>query len=173
MISAGTAGLGVVWVMISGMYDWYKRRKQKEVDSLIDSVWEAMAENESLDDGGVEAAAKPKKKAVKRKAENVLPEPPEPEVPGLMPNKGAGGGAKRSSGRKTKTVASKKKADVSEAKDDAAQEKGAEKPATKKTTTRKTTARVKSVKAKEESSEAQDEVKPRVTKVKAGSKKEV
>ena len=174
MISAGTAGLGVVWVMISGVYDWYKRRKQKEVDSLIDSVWEAMAENESLDDGGAEATVnKPKKRAAKRKAENVLPEPPEPEVPGLMPNEGAGGGAKRSSGRKTKPAASKKKADVSEAKDDVEQEKGAEKSATKKTTTRKTTARVKSVKAKEESSEAQDEVKPRVTKVKAGSKKEV
>lgn len=71
-ITAGTAGLGIIWVMISGVLDWRKRRKKQEVDSLIDSVWEAMAEHEELEnalaDEGVEDLAEKKKPRARSKS---------------------------------------------------------------------------------------------------------
>lgn len=72
VITAGTAALGIIWVMISGVLDWRKRRKKQEVDSLIDSVWEAMAEHEELEsalaDEGVEDLAEKKKPRARSKS---------------------------------------------------------------------------------------------------------
>lgn len=165
-VSMATAGLGVVWVIVSGIFDWHKRRKQKEVDSLIDSVWEAMAENEGLQDKESKNS-KPKRTKSAKQSERILPEPPAPEVPGMAPT------AKPAKKNTRTRAASTKKADESAGVDAGeAEKKTASKPATKKpTTTRKTTTRTKSIKA--ETSDDEEETKPRVTKVKAGAKKEV
>lgn len=164
LVSMVVMGLGVMWVIISGIRDWYKRRKQKEVDSLIDSVWEAMAENEGvpsdkLKDSVKEESEKPKRVRVAKQKTALLPEPPAPEVPGLEKP------AKKSA-RKSRA----KKAD-----EDGGDEKeaGEKKTTTRRTTTRKTTARTKSVKAKVDEGDSETKTKPRVTRVKAGAKKEV
>lgn len=170
LVSLVTAGLGVVWVVVSGVRDWYKGRKQKEVNSLIDSVWEAMAENEgvasdTLRSGATESAEKPKRTRSVRQKTAVLPEPPAPEVPGL----------------ETKPVKKSTRGRAKKAEADGAGEASAKKTTPRKTATRKSTAKVKSVKtedtpakaAKTKEEENEGGVKPRVTKVKAGVKKEV
>lgn len=159
LISGATAGLGVIWVIVSGIYDWHKRRKQQEVDSLIESVWEAMGENEQLKDDSNESS-KSKKKS--KPSKPVLPEPPEPEVPGLKPV------AKKTTRTRSTSKAGAKKAATDESVASAEKKRAS----TKKTTpTRKTVTKVKSVKA--DADDINDEnIKPRVTKVKAGSKKE-
>lgn len=160
--SMATAGLGGVWVVVSSVYDWYKRRKQKEVDSLIDSVWEAMAENEGLQDKESKSSKPKRTKAVKQN-ERILPEPPAPAVPGMTP---AAQPVKKST--RTRAASTKKADDNAGSK--AEKKVATGKSATKKPmTTRKATTRTK---VKSEASDV-EETRPRVTKVKAGAKKEV
>lgn len=45
LISASTAGLGVLWVLISGVIDRNKRKKQAEVSRLMDSVREVVEDD--------------------------------------------------------------------------------------------------------------------------------
>lgn len=47
VISGVTAGLGVVWVTISGIYDAVTRKKKREMANLMDSVREAVEANEA------------------------------------------------------------------------------------------------------------------------------
>lgn len=47
IISAVTAGLGVIWVIISGIYDLVMRKKKREMADLMDSVREAVEANEA------------------------------------------------------------------------------------------------------------------------------
>lgn len=45
VVSATTAGLGVIWVIISGIRDHSRRKKQAEMSSLMDSVREVVEED--------------------------------------------------------------------------------------------------------------------------------
>lgn len=47
IVSGVTAGLGVVWVIISGIYDAVVRKKKREMANLMDSVREAVEANEA------------------------------------------------------------------------------------------------------------------------------
>lgn len=163
LVSASTAGLGLTWVLLSGAYEHYKQRKQKEVDSLIDSVWEAMAETEELKS---EKKNKSKRK-VEKTTESILPEPPEPKIPSLPPTV-------KTPKRTTRTRATNATKKSTSAKKIASGDMEKEVALAKKASAKKTTTRVKTTKAKAEAEVRNDEIdeKPRVTKVKAGSKKE-
>lgn len=147
LVSVATAGLGIIWVMITAVYDWRKRRKQREVDTLIDSVWEAMAESEKLHDAMPDAVAKAK------------------------PVRSAATARKRSGAKKTSTKAAK--AEVGEVIE---KKPTAKTTTTRKTTKAKSTkvkAKTETAEAEKTKSLEDEVTKPRVTKVKARTKKEV
>jgi len=66
-ITIVTAGMGVIWVVGSGIHDWRKRRKQQEVDSLVNSVREAMAEGEKVQKKRAMTKQPARKKATMKK----------------------------------------------------------------------------------------------------------
>ena len=54
MISGGTLGLSMIWVICTGIHDFYRNRKKAEVDKFMGSVRKAMKENEEGDGGLME-----------------------------------------------------------------------------------------------------------------------
>jgi len=125
VITVATVGLGLIWMMIAGIYDWHKRRKQKEVDSLMNSVREAIVKSEEseLSEDTKENAKPPVKRSTR-----------------------------------TKTVKTAKTMDAASA---------------AKTTKTRVRRVASASKTKSEVKDETENIKPRVTKVKARTKKEV
>ncbi len=78
MVSAGTAGLGVIWLVISGIMSLRSRKKDAEMVALMDSVREVVERDEVKHE---KTNKNNKKKAQPEMVSEALPLPMPPELP--------------------------------------------------------------------------------------------
>lgn len=156
MISGGTLGLSMIWVICTGIHDFYRNRKKAEVDKFMGSVRKAMKENEEGDGGLMETLGidedmgEDEDYDLEDVTEALEAAKKEEEVV----DSEVKGGKSETGTKDTKVVGSTVSAKSSKKKSSSTKK-------TKKTT----------IKTKNTASESSD-VKPKITRVKASSRKE-